>query len=349
MSRPSTEDDRTLEYRSFGWNSAQVLSLMPFLEKGLTMHIAKRFSNSRFFDWIREYGITFAAGVPTVLNMLLNKPLRPYCEGRPDAALDELQLGAALARAMGSGSRNVRRQAAADVRNVGGRLDLRQPALQAPHGNRRPPRPCIRNSRSSTARHPLSARCRRRGHGRWAACSIGYLRDDGTIDPVRGRRIKTGDLAIMDDGGFVRVTGRTKDLIIRGGMNISPVEVDDVSARASRRSRRRLRRRARSDLWRGGRVLHRAEVWQQPDRRQRDEALRSVPPRTEGAQAGVHCIGVAEERPRQGVAGQAEGRLERKNEAVGLKPMVQVGCRQAAFQAASIEPKIGQSALVPPI
>ncbi len=38
-----TEDDRTLEYRSFGWNSAQVLSLMPFLEKGLTMHIAKRF------------------------------------------------------------------------------------------------------------------------------------------------------------------------------------------------------------------------------------------------------------------------------------------------------------------
>jgi acyl-CoA synthetase (AMP-forming)/AMP-acid ligase II len=38
-----TENDRTLEYRSFGWNSAQVLSLMPFLEKGLTLHIAKRF------------------------------------------------------------------------------------------------------------------------------------------------------------------------------------------------------------------------------------------------------------------------------------------------------------------
>ena len=28
------EDDRTLEYRSFGWNSAQVVSLMPFLEEG---------------------------------------------------------------------------------------------------------------------------------------------------------------------------------------------------------------------------------------------------------------------------------------------------------------------------
>ena len=70
-----TEDDRTLEYRSFGWNSAQVLSLLPFLQKGLTMHIAKRFSHSRFFEWVQQHGITFSAGVPTVLNMLLNKPL----------------------------------------------------------------------------------------------------------------------------------------------------------------------------------------------------------------------------------------------------------------------------------
>ena len=48
---------------------------MPFLEKGLTMHIARRFSHSRFFEWIAAYGITFAVGVPTVVNMLLNKPL----------------------------------------------------------------------------------------------------------------------------------------------------------------------------------------------------------------------------------------------------------------------------------
>src|SRR5262249_52446346 len=77
-----TENDRTLEYRSFGWNSAQVLSLMPFLEKGLTMHIAKRFSHSRFFEWIGQYGITFAAGVPTVLNMLLNTPPPAWERGR---------------------------------------------------------------------------------------------------------------------------------------------------------------------------------------------------------------------------------------------------------------------------
>jgi acyl-CoA synthetase (AMP-forming)/AMP-acid ligase II len=58
--------------------------------------------------------------------------------------------------------------------------------------------------------------------------SIGLLQDDATIAPVRGRRFKSGDLATMDEDGFVRITGRTKDLIIRGGMNISPVEVDAV-------------------------------------------------------------------------------------------------------------------------
>ena len=32
----------------------------------------------------------------------------------------------------------------------------------------------------------------------------------------------------MDEDGCVRVTGRAKDLIIRGGVNISPAEVDNI-------------------------------------------------------------------------------------------------------------------------
>src|SRR3954453_19408899 len=58
--------------------------------------------------------------------------------------------------------------------------------------------------------------------------AIGYLLDDGSIDPVLGKRIKTGDLGIKDAEGFVRVTGRSKDLIIRGGVNIAPLEIDEV-------------------------------------------------------------------------------------------------------------------------
>jgi fatty-acyl-CoA synthase len=37
----------------------------------------------------------------------------------------------------------------------------------------------------------------------------------------------TGDLAVMDDEGYVNITGRIKDLIIRGGENVSPREVEE--------------------------------------------------------------------------------------------------------------------------
>jgi fatty-acyl-CoA synthase len=39
--------------------------------------------------------------------------------------------------------------------------------------------------------------------------------------------LHTGDEASMDGEGFVRITGRIKDLIIRGGENISPKEIED--------------------------------------------------------------------------------------------------------------------------
>jgi cyclohexanecarboxylate-CoA ligase len=38
---------------------------------------------------------------------------------------------------------------------------------------------------------------------------------------------RSGDLGVMDEDGYVRVTGRTKDIIIRGGMNISAREIED--------------------------------------------------------------------------------------------------------------------------
>ena len=39
--------------------------------------------------------------------------------------------------------------------------------------------------------------------------------------------LRTGDEAAIDDEGIVRITGRIKDLIIRGGENISPKEIED--------------------------------------------------------------------------------------------------------------------------
>ncbi|MCF2217981.1 AMP-binding protein [Chryseobacterium sp. PS-8] len=42
-----------------------------------------------------------------------------------------------------------------------------------------------------------------------------------------GRWMHTGDMAVMDDEGYITISGRIKDLIIRGGENISPKEIED--------------------------------------------------------------------------------------------------------------------------
>lgn len=40
--------------------------------------------------------------------------------------------------------------------------------------------------------------------------------------------LRTGDQAAMDQDGYVRITGRIKDIIIRGGENIAPKEIEDL-------------------------------------------------------------------------------------------------------------------------
>jgi acyl-coenzyme A synthetase/AMP-(fatty) acid ligase len=44
----------------------------------------------------------------------------------------------------------------------------------------------------------------------------------------RGERFRTGDIGVVDGDGFVTVTGRVKELIIRGGVKIAPLEIDAV-------------------------------------------------------------------------------------------------------------------------
>jgi fatty-acyl-CoA synthase len=40
--------------------------------------------------------------------------------------------------------------------------------------------------------------------------------------------LHSGDLGTMDENGFIRITGRIKDMIIRGGENVYPLEVENV-------------------------------------------------------------------------------------------------------------------------
>ena len=63
----------------------------------------------------------------------------------------------------------------------------------------------------------------------------------------------SGDLGYIDGNGYVYISGRGKDLIISGGLNVYPAEVEFDDWGPSRRRRMRGDRGAPSRPWRGGR------------------------------------------------------------------------------------------------
>jgi fatty-acyl-CoA synthase len=55
-----------------------------------------------------------------------------------------------------------------------------------------------------------------------------YKMEDKTAEVIdEAGWLHTGDLAIMDEDGYVRITGRAKDMIIRGGENVYPREIEE--------------------------------------------------------------------------------------------------------------------------
>lgn len=58
---------------------------------------------------------------------------------------------------------------------------------------------------------------------------LGYLREEDTATAFdEDGYFLTGDLGYVGDDGFVTISGRKKDIIIRGGENLSPREIEDV-------------------------------------------------------------------------------------------------------------------------
>ena len=223
-----TDQDKTLEFRSFGWNSPQGLSLMPWLATGCTLHIARRFSHSNFFEWIKNHEITFSAGIPTVINMLLDRPTGVTSKDVPSLRLMssstaplnpdrwkqfEETYGINLLQFFGCSEGGWvcgNRHYAKKYGTVGPPAKHQEFLLVDEDGN------AVNQGEEGevTLGGPQCAKASMTAEGFW--------------EDLDGRRVRLGDLAVMDSDGFITVTGRLKDLIIRGGVNISPVEVDNV-------------------------------------------------------------------------------------------------------------------------
>ena len=67
-------------------------------------------------------------------------------------------------------------------------------------------------------------------HIRGPNTCVGFYRDPArtaaTFGP--GGWVRSGDLATMDEDGYLTVVGRKKEIIIRGGLNITPREIEDL-------------------------------------------------------------------------------------------------------------------------
>ena len=91
-------------------------------------------------------------------------------------------------------------------------------------------------------------------------CTRGYSVMLGYWDDARRRArrstrrgwMHTGDLAVMDEEGYVNIVGRIKDMIIRGGENIYPREIEEFLYTHPGDRRRAGVRRPRRALRRGG-------------------------------------------------------------------------------------------------
>ena len=223
-------EDRILEYRTFSWLSPQIVTFMPFVSLGLTIVMAEGFSRTRFMGWVRNHGITVAAGVPTVINMLLDEPV----EFAPED-ISTLRIMTASSAPLAP-ERWRRFEAHYGIRllqfygaSEGGWLC----------GNRHD------KFRIGTAGQPARHMDLAIVDASGMECSVGV---EGEIT-IRGaqtatasitadgewedrtafrltERTRVGDLGVVDQDGFVTVTGRIKDVILRGGASIAPLEID---------------------------------------------------------------------------------------------------------------------------
>ena len=187
------------------------------------------FDPERFLELVQKYALQISAVVPSMLQLLLAQPLEDY----DLSSLRYLACGAApLPREVVAELR--RRLPEVEIRegygltetsalvstNPPGRIRLGSVGLPVPGVELRV---LADDDRELPAGEVGEICCRSPlvMQGYWRAPEL-------TAEAMRGGWFHTGDLGYLDEDGYLYVVDRKKDLIIRGGFNVFPRDVEDA-------------------------------------------------------------------------------------------------------------------------
>jgi len=224
-----TDRDILLEYRSFAWISASAMTLSSALYTGATVVIARKFSSSQFFPWLKQYRVTIAVGVPAVLNMLLEKQVDVKQGDFPALRF----MTSSSAPLYLSKQEEFESSYGIPIVQFMGMTEAGLIACSGP-GDRKigsPGRPADYADVTIVDEEGKVLGPGREGEIVCAGKHVGqyYLLENGEPEVFApGGSLRTGDIGYLDEEGFLFVTGRKKNVIIRGGVNISPLQVDRV-------------------------------------------------------------------------------------------------------------------------
>ena len=178
----------------------------------------------RWFDpesWLRltsEHRVQIAPVVPSMLYMLLAQPLEDY----DLSALRYVASGAAPL-ALESMEEFVRRVPSVEIREGYGLTETSALVSTNPPGRTKPGTvgPPVAGTEVRIVDGEICVRSSLVMAGYWNAPEL-------TAETIRDGWLSTGDMGRLDDDGYLTVVDRKKDLIIRGGFNVFPRDVEEA-------------------------------------------------------------------------------------------------------------------------
>jgi acyl-CoA synthetase (AMP-forming)/AMP-acid ligase II len=225
-------DDRVLNalplYHSYALN----LAVLGILATGASEYIMERFSTTGILTLLQTRAVTVLPGVPTMFHYLLQTG-----KANGQHALSRIRLCLSAGAVMpGLLNRDfeqwfgVKLLDGYGITETSTMVTLNHPTGSRFMGSCGVPLPglAVRLIDPATGIDALPGR-----EGeitvRGPNVMLGYLdKPDATAAAIRAGWYHTGDLARQDENGFLTVTGRLKEIIIRGGQNIAPAEVEEA-------------------------------------------------------------------------------------------------------------------------